>query len=322
MFILSELTLHGSHRPRLDALTLAVPAGRTAVVGYSGAGKTSLLNILAGFERADFGTVERKKIKATDGARETAGRLPPGRLPLYWVPQNGGLWPHLTVDQHLACVQKVQDLSDEILNALDLEERRSAFPAELSQGERSRLAMARALASQAEWLLMDEPLSHVDPVRKPAYWNVVGRWLEKNRISVMFSSHEPETVLRQADHVICLHEGRAVFQGSTRDLYHSPPSRHVGEFLGPVNWFEPDEALTFLAAEVQNGSAVPVAVRPERLCLSAEDSSALELVATPFQAAYAESIVKHVASGKSRTVLHSVFGEMPRPGQRVGMRIQ
>jgi len=314
MFSLNKITLHGSHRPRLDALTLTIAAGRTAVVGYSGAGKTSLLNLLAGFERPDLGTVERQKNASMAGNAS--------RLPLYWVPQNGGLWPHLTVNQHLACVQKVQELSDEILNALDLDDRRSAFPAELSQGERSRLAMARALATQAEWLLMDEPLSHVDPVRKPAYWNVVQRWLEKNRVSTVFSSHEPETVLRQAEYVICLHEGRAVFQGRTRDLYQSPPSRHVGEFLGPVNWFEPDDGRLFFPRSAEERSIASITVRPERLCLTVDDSSALELVATPFQAAYAESVVKHLASGKTRTVLHSVFGEMPRPGQRVGLRIR
>ncbi len=122
--------------------------------------------------------------------------------------------------------------------------------------------------------------------------------------------------------MICLHEGRAVFQGRTRDLYQSPPSRHVGEFLGPVNWFDQDEAAIFFSTSEEERSIEPIAVRPERLCLTVEDSSALELVATPFQAAYAESVVKHVASGKSRTVLHSMFGEMPQPGQRVGLRIQ
>jgi len=320
-------------------VSVTISAGRTAIVGYSGAGKTSLLNVLAGFEEPDAGMVRRWKESEERGEQpRTAASQPIGeadkrtirRLPMFWAPQNGGLWPHMTVDQHLECVANCQESpqnghkpeesrrtvewADEILSALDLVDRRSAFPAQLSQGERSRLALARAIAARARVLLLDEPLSHVDPVRKPDYWKSVQRWMSQDFISMVFSSHEPETVLRQAEQVICLHEGRVVFQGTTRTLYDSPPSRVVGEFLGPLNWFEPEETV-FL--NDRGSSAVPVSVRPERLRLVAEESSPLELVATPFRGGYAESIVKHVPSGRVRTVLHNVLGELPEPGTGV-----
>jgi ABC-type multidrug transport system ATPase subunit len=324
MFELDHVTLHGNHRPRLNDVSVVIPAGRTAIVGYSGAGKTSLLNVLAGFEQPDAGTA-RRLAENGEGRAERAGRLP-----LFWAPQNGGLWPHMTVDQHLECVsnpseqprdggkreesRRSLDWTDEILSALDLVDRRSAFPAQLSQGERSRLALARALASRASVLLLDEPLSHVDPVRKPDYWKSVQRRMSQDFTSMVFSSHEPETVLRQAEHVICLYEGHIVFQGTTRTLYDSPPSREVGEFLGPLNWFEPEETV-FL--NDGGSSAEPVSVRPERLRLLAEESSPLQLVATPFRGGYAESIVKHVLTGRVRTVLHNGLSELPEPGAGV-----
>jgi iron(III) transport system ATP-binding protein len=113
-----------------------------------------------------------------------------GRIPLFWVPQNGGLWPHLSAEQHLLSVNKSKELADEILSSLDLEHRKAAFPDELSQGERSRLALARALASNADVLLMDEPLSHVDPVRKPGYWDIVTR---------LTNDHLPRLCLRHTN---------------------------------------------------------------------------------------------------------------------------
>ena len=134
---------------------------------------------------------------------------------------------------------------------------------------------------------------------------------------MVFSSHEPETVLREAEQVICLHEGRVVFQGPARTLYDSPPSREAGEFLGPLNWFTPEDTVFLNQSDASAGN---VCVRPERLRLTADVSSPVELVATPFQGGYTESIVKHVPSGQVRTVLHYVFGELPMPGAGVVLK--
>jgi len=85
-------TLYGDHRPRLDDVSIAIPSGAIAIVGYSGAGKTSLLNLITQFERPDRGTVTWNLPQHDD------------RLPMYWVPQTEGLWPHLTVAEHLRVV--------------------------------------------------------------------------------------------------------------------------------------------------------------------------------------------------------------------------
>ena len=145
----ANLVLTSGGVRRLDGVSFCVDDGVTAVVGYSGAGKTSLLNVLAAFETVDSGEVC------------LPSNPDDGRLPLFWVPQSGGLWNHLTVEQHLLAVSSAeisaqfQISSDEILQQLDLQHRRVAVPGELSQGERSRLAIARALASSAGVLLLD-----------------------------------------------------------------------------------------------------------------------------------------------------------------------
>ncbi|MCA9009573.1 MAG: ATP-binding cassette domain-containing protein [Planctomycetaceae bacterium] len=308
LFSLRNVTLPA----RLNSVTVSIPRGSTAVVGLSGAGKTSLLNVLAGFESGFSGAYQNHA--------ESADK---SRLPLFWVPQSGGLWPHLSVEQHLDVVTpaaaqnhnsssefgRSSERTDELLGQFDLDQRRQAFPAELSQGERSRLALARALATRATVLLLDEPLSHVDPIRKPAYWKIVSQFVTAENISMIFASHEPESVLRQAEHVICLHHGTVEFEGPMRNLYDAPPSAFVGEFLGPLNWFTEDEAGVFL------GGGNESAIRPEHLRLLVADS-AVELIATPFAGTYCESVLRHVGTGRMKSVFHQV-DVLPPLGARV-----
>ena len=350
LFSLRDVTLPGSHAPRLNSVTLTIPVGTTAVVGLSGAGKSSLLNVLAGFETDFTGRLESfrssehalggrgwtERSERSPGVSNyrppTPATLRPNRLPLFWVPQNGGLWPHLSVEQQLNVVSgeagqdrkslkesgRISERTDEFLRSFDLDHRRKALPAELSQGERSRLAVARALATQAEVLLLDEPLSHVDPVRKPGYWKIVRQFVAKENISMVFTSHEPETVLRQAEHVICLHAGSVAFNGTVRTLYEDPPNAEIGEFLGPLNWFTLEEAATLLADQTGVGN---IAMRPERMQILRSINSAIEFVSQSFAGLYAESIVRHSTSGAVTTVRHQASHPVLNQGERVTFRV-
>lgn len=325
IFSLQNLTLAGDSSPRLNAVSLQISDGATAVMGLSGAGKTSLLNVLAGFETTFSGTFSSELQKRTVPQK--------ARLPLFWVPQSGGLWPHLTAEQHLKIVAedsgadskpesdsgRFSERVDEILDQFDLTPRRLAFPAELSQGERSRLALARALLTRAQVLLLDEPLSHVDPVRKPAYWNIVRQFVVQENISMIFTSHEPETVLRQAKHIVCLDNGQVAYQGSVSELYDNPPTAQLGAFLGPLNCFQTDEAVLFFSDQPQG--TVNCALRPEKVRIAVEPYSDLELVAQAHCGVYSESIVRHVATDKQLSVLHQVPYRLLPKGQRVVFRV-
>ncbi len=315
LFGLDGVTVRGSGRDRLQRVTLRIGSGVTAILGNSGAGKTSLLNVLADFEQPDTGS---RTLSAPLAGGLKSGGAGPARLPLFWVPQGGGLWPHLTVRQHVtgmigpglrAVPVGNSDLcgisADELLAVFDLAERWHALPAELSQGERSRLAVARALASGARVLLLDEPLAHVDVERRSTYWRLMRRVFQETGTSVVFASHEPDTVIRESSRVICLSEGRVVFEGGTRDLYENPPDLARGQLLGRLNWFSPHEIAAWLTQEGCPGAAFRGGgLRPESVEVQVTESGVLEVVWTVTSGSYVESLVKHPGTGQERILVH------------------
>ena len=144
---LENVTLSGRNRPRLADVSLEIQPGVTAILGHSGAGKTSLLNLLVGFEQPDRGTI-------------TCEFLQPGdQLPLFWAPSGDGLWPHMTVGQHVRAVLPETGSSEakvaEFLTEFNLSDKTGEFPDQLSLGERARTALVRALASNARVLVLE-----------------------------------------------------------------------------------------------------------------------------------------------------------------------
>lgn len=360
LFRLQDVSLRGEQRPRLERVSLSIPAGTTALIGYSGAGKTSLLNLLAGFEQPDSGTLVGPGRTRTVGppGRPHSGSDRAPRLPLFWAPQNGGLWPHLSVLQHLTAVspnslrrtaaiptdvhrnsapRNSEKSADEILQALDLDHRRQALPGALSQGERARLAVARALASRAQILLLDEPLAHVDLARRSRFWDFIRNEVAVSCASLIFASHDPEVVIRESTAVICLDQGRVIFQGATSRLYRHPPDRISAEFLGPVNWFEPHTASVWLclasgrqpddalAAEADtipdnspdNSRTGSVAIRPEWLELQRDPAGPLEVVSSVSSGVLTATVVRHRELGQQRLLRHCSSSRRLHPGDLV-----
>jgi iron(III) transport system ATP-binding protein len=299
---INSVSLHGSDRHRLDSVSCSIGAGVTAILGRSGAGKTSLLNLLAGMELPDAGTIE--PLFGSSAAR----------LPLYWAPQGGGLWPHLSLRQHLTQVTKDLDLADKLLDGFDLSARQSAFPDELSQGERTRLAVARALAVPAGVLLFDEPLVHLDGERKAAGWQVIRQTIKDSGTHLVLTTHEPETVLREADAVICLAEGRLVWEGPVQQLYYDAPNLIVGRFLGPLNWFDVDDQAQWLSPDDRRDQ--PMCIRPEQLHLDSTTDPTCVVVASEFMGSHARTTIRPVDDDTTKTVYHR-----PTEAQEIGARV-
>lgn len=310
---LQDVTLPGRAGPRLERMTLEIPGGVCAVAGPSGAGKTSLLNLLVEFERPGAGRIER----LLPGAALAA----PGevrRLPVYWCPPDGGLWPHLSVREHLETVSprgSDSPWSLELLAAFELEHLAAVRPDSLSAGEQSRLSVARALASGARVLVMDEPLAHVNRSLARSCWQAVRAMCAERGTSLIFSSHDAETILREAEQVICLDRGRAVWCGRTLDLYERPPSRELAEFLGPVNWFESAEAAEWLGVT----ASAACGVRPERLDVTPSADGRLvverELAAGPVS----EVELREESSGHQRRFVRATGGKRLSRGMRVAL---
>lgn len=334
----------GGSRPRLDDLTLNIEAGATAIMGCSGSGKTSLLNLLVGFEKPDRGQV-RATLLSSDG-----------RLPLFWVPPNEGLWPHLTVAEHLGHVipsgAEQQEQIGRLLEAFDLGGLIAALPGTLSAGERARLAVARALAARPRVLVMDEPLVHVDRLAARRYWQLVSAHAAETGTSLVFATHWPEVVVRGAPHVVYLKEGRALYDGPVEDLYWRPSTEELAFCLGDANWLRPEEAELWLGpaewgmlgrGPAESGvkcgcsrsrpqATQAIVLRPEQVQLIADANSPIQLRAARSSGTVAESQLVHEPSGQTRWFFHRPHPEPPGPraprdayrlreGQRVAVRV-
>ncbi|MDZ4817030.1 MAG: ATP-binding cassette domain-containing protein [Verrucomicrobiota bacterium] len=190
---------------RLRNITTKIHPGVTAVLGPSGAGKTTLLNLLVGYEKPTSGEV-RQNVSATH------------KLPYFWVPFDLGLWKQHKVIEHLTVLGVNEQKAGEWLKEFDLEEQAAQKASTLSQGQASRLAVARALASEAPLLIFDEPLVHVGPKRMPHYWTVITHYLKERKASLIFSTHDPIIAASFADHGLFLDEGTVQGSGAMDDV--------------------------------------------------------------------------------------------------------
>jgi ABC-type multidrug transport system ATPase subunit/DNA-binding beta-propeller fold protein YncE len=331
LWTLRGVWLGGENRPRLDGVSLEIGSGVTAVLGQSGAGKTSLLNLLVGFEKPDAGEII------------SHSPIPPlshsFSLPLFWVPQDEGLWHHLTVREHLEAVSGSgkgaetfnNQLSTanaprsalhaptvlELLKQFDLTERAEARPDDLSQGERARLSVARALAANAAVLVMDEPLVHVDSTRVGKYWAAIREHVERTGASLIFSTHSPQAVMGEAQRVICLRDGKVLYAGEVEPLYWQPTSRELAECLGETNWLAPDEARLWLRRDEQQARSF----RPEQISVAASDTGECVVESSRFHGSVAEARLRHEPSGATKTFFHRPSSNHLAKGARVALRV-
>lgn len=319
LWSLESVSLPGRRVPRLDGVTLQIPEGVTAILGQSGSGKTSLLNLLVGYERPGAGTLTSHHKVST------------GELSVFWVPPHHGLWTHLTAREHLTTVASTDEqkqTADDFLARFDLRHVASAKPDSLSLGEASRLNVARAIFADPIVLVMDEPLSHVDGARSEKYWSVVREWYRRPGKSLVFATHVPDVVLREASHVICLTDGRIGFCGTTADLYERPSSPDLAYLLGPCNWLSRDDVQNWCPEGVPAPShnvfrdRTELCLRPERLAIESKSDSPLRVDDVRNSGTTAEVDLHDERSGHSRRfVCRPRDAQRLERGQRVSLKI-
>jgi iron(III) transport system ATP-binding protein len=240
----------GAHQV-LAGLDIDVPAGSlTAILGPSGSGKTTLLRILAGFEHADAGTV-RIGPAVADGPGVF---LPPERRRIGYVPQEGSLFPHLTVAANVAFglsrrkwgrdrrAQRCADLLDAVgLGGLD-----RRYPHQLSGGQQQRVALARALAIQPEVVLLDEPFASLDAHLRASVRADVQQLLKESGTTTVLVTHDQDEALSTADRVAVLRDGGIAQCDAPQELYSRPVDADMARFIGEAN----------LIPGILNGSSV------------------------------------------------------------------
>jgi len=240
----------GAHQV-LTGLDLDVPAGSlTAILGPSGSGKTTLLRVLAGFEHADAGTV-RIGCAVADGPGVF---LPPERRRIGYVPQEGSLFPHLTVAANVAFglsrrkwgrerrAKRCADLLESVgLGGLD-----RRYPHQLSGGQQQRVALARALAIQPEVVLLDEPFASLDANLRASVRADVQQLLKESGTTSVLVTHDQDEALSTADRVAVLRDGAIAQCDAPQELYSRPVDADMARFIGEAN----------LIPGILNGSSV------------------------------------------------------------------
>jgi iron(III) transport system ATP-binding protein len=191
----------------LGPMSFALPVGsRTALVGPSGCGKSTLLRCLAGLQKAHGGTIRMSDRIVTNGRI----LVPPDRRRIGFVFQDGALWPHLSAVQHLrfANPRLTKRSAGDLLARVRLEGRDNTRPGELSGGEAQRLALARALAGDPEFLLLDEPLSSIDAELRGTLAEMIHREAEARALTLLMVTHNIEEAVAVADRVLTMRGGR------------------------------------------------------------------------------------------------------------------
>ena len=190
-------------REIISEINLVVKKGESfGIFGGSGCGKTTILRIVAGLETPDTGEVFLRSRKVT------ADRLivQPEDRNISFIFQDLGLWPHMSVREHLLFVKKDSNVKD-IIDACGLEGHENSKPSELSGGEKQRLAIARSIAQKSDILLLDEPLSSLDLKTKDEIKNLLKQVKKKYRLTLLYVTHDIFEIADVCDEVALIENG-------------------------------------------------------------------------------------------------------------------
>ncbi|KQS64725.1 molybdenum ABC transporter ATP-binding protein [Rhizobium sp. Leaf371] len=226
------MTLDVSVCHRLDAFSLDIAfsaeGGITALFGRSGSGKTSLIRIVAGLIRPDEGHVRLDGETIVD--TESRTMIPPHRRRFGTVFQEGRLFPHLSVRQNLLYGRWFSNVSadtgdiERIVDLLGIAPLLARPTANLSGGEKQRVAIGRALLARPRLLLMDEPLAALDDARKAEILPYLERLRDETDIPILYVSHSVAEVTQLADRVLMIENGRLAASGTASDMLSLPGS--------------------------------------------------------------------------------------------------
>ncbi|WP_263143126.1 polyamine ABC transporter ATP-binding protein [Pseudomonas sp. RIT-PI-AD] len=223
----------------VDDVSLTINKGEIfALLGGSGSGKSTLLRMLAGFERPSSGRI------FLDGVDIT--HMPPYERPINMMFQSYALFPHMSVEQNIAFGLKQDRLSKaeidarvaEMLKLVHMTQYARRKPHQLSGGQRQRVALARSLAKRPKLLLLDEPMGALDKKLRSQMQLELVEIIERVGVTCVMVTHDQEEAMTMAQRIAIMHLGCIEQIGSPVDIYETPISRQVCEFIGNVNLFD------------------------------------------------------------------------------------
>ena len=286
---LTSVTKQFGETVAVDDVSLQIEGGEFfSLLGPSGCGKTTTLRIIGGFVYPTAGEVR------ING--ELMAETPPYRRPVNTVFQNYALFPHKTVAQNIAFGLQMKkspksEIADTVERSLDLIQLPGygdRKPSELSGGERQRVALARALINEPTILLLDEPLSALDLKLRKQMQLELKALQRKVGITFVYVTHDQGEAVALSDRIAVMNDGKILQVGTPSEIYDSPQSRFVADFIGTSNFLEgtfvsenevmlttepPSKIVCTPTGDIPLNTPVTVAVRPERINLTATATS-------------------------------------------------
>jgi len=220
----------------VDSIDLKVPAGTyCCLLGPSGCGKTSTLRMVAGHEAATDGDIILSSTNVTD--------LPPAKRGTAMMFQSYALFPHLDLVDNVAFSLKMKGIDKaarqakalELLKLMQMDGYASRRPAQLSGGQQQRVALARALITDPEALLLDEPLSALDPFLKIRMRAELKKLQTRLGITFVHVTHSQEEAMALADLIVVMNNGRVEQAAAPREVFERPATAFVARFMGDHN---------------------------------------------------------------------------------------
>jgi iron(III) transport system ATP-binding protein len=326
--------------PVLSALELDVRVGSlTAVLGSSGCGKTTLLRLIAGFERADEGTIELGGQLVSAAHTHVA----PERRGVGFVAQEGALFPHLDVAANVAFglprSERKSQRVGELLELVGLAGLERRYPHELSGGQQQRVALARALAPSPQLVLLDEPFDALDASLRVEVRAEVREALRRSGATALLVTHDQQEALSLADVVAVMRDGKIIQAADPQTLYRDPLDAELAGFLGEAVLLpavlRDDYAETALGQLATRGakrthdangaapSTVTVMLRPEQIacCTPSPELPRGRVVSTQFYGHDAKAHIVLTDPSGSQITARAAGHVLPRAGEEVSLLV-
>lgn len=307
---LSKISKRFDKTTVLKNLSLNIKQGEIiAVLGKSGSGKSTILNIVAGFEESESGeVVVNDKVLF---CKEKSIFIAPELRNVGYLFQNFALFPHMNVYKNIAFGLKKQEKNKkqivaDLLDLVGLSNMEKRYPHELSGGQQQRIALARALAPRPKVLLLDEPFSGLDTELRIKTRGEVRKIINKANTTAILVTHDQEEAFAIADRVAIINHGVVEQIDEPDKIYHFPASRFVADFLGQTDFIEgmivEDGVKTEIGlmpkdTSLAKGTVVEVMLRPENITFFPDDKGEAEVVSRSFKG-YENLYFLKLTSGK------------------------
>ncbi|MBR2545832.1 MAG: ABC transporter ATP-binding protein [Erysipelotrichaceae bacterium] len=295
----------------VEDFNLTVKKGECfSFLGPSGCGKTTTLRMIAGFEDLSSGSIYLGGKLVSDKAKNIY--IPPEKRELGMVFQAFAVWPHLNVYENIAFPLKVKkypknEIREKVLQAMhycNLDGLEKTFPSDLSGGQQQRIALARAIVVNPEAMLLDEPLSNLDPHLRETMRFEIKRLQKEFGFTIIFVTHDQSEAMALSDRMLIMDMGKIQQIGTPWELYNNPVNRFVHSFLGQSNFIDVDvvDGKVYPKGErsqqiwidnkpKKNGEQV-LACRPNMMELTKDDGFRCNIIKRTFKTDFVEYLIK------------------------------